>query len=344
MWFETDRTMEIEPIDPETAFELYIAEKETSVADATIASHKSRLGFLLRWCEERDIENLNELTGRKLQEFRLWRRDVGDLTKVSEKTQMDTLRVFVKWLESIDAVEQDLHKKVRSPDITPRENSRDVMLETDDAEAMLAYLERYEYASIRHVTATLLWHTMLRMGSVRALDVEDYDPQEQSLRLRHRPETDTPLKNKREGERIVAVSDEVSRLLDDWVREQRPEVTDDHGRKPLLSTAYGRVGRTTIRTYCYQITRPCEYGQECPHGRDERVCDAAVSNHSAECPSSVSPHPFRRGAITHYLQSDVPENVVSDRANVTPDVIDQHYDQRSQKEKMEQRRGYLDKI
>ena len=136
--------MKLEPIDPDTAFELYIAEKETSVADATLAAHRSRLGFLLEWCEERDIENLNNLTGRRLQEFRLWRRNAGDLTKVSEKTQMDTLRVFIKWLESIDAVEQDLHKKVRSPDVTPDENSRDVMLEADDAEAMLTYLRRYE--------------------------------------------------------------------------------------------------------------------------------------------------------------------------------------------------------
>ena len=336
--------MELEPIDPETAFELYIAEKETSVADSTVASHRSRLGFLLRWCQEREIENLNELTGRTLQEYRLWRRNVGDLTKVSEKTQMDTLRVFVKWLESIDAVEQDLHKKVRSPDITPEENSRDVMLETDDAEVMLAYLERYEYVSIRHVTATLLWHTMLRMGSVRALDLKDYDPEERSLRLRHRPETDTPLKNKRSGERIIAVSNEVCLVLDDWIREKRPDVTDDHGREPLLSTTHGRVGKTTIRTYCYQITRPCEYGQECPHGRDESECEAMEREQSSKCPSSVSPHPFRRGAITHYLQSDVPETVVGDRANVTPDVIDQHYDQRSQKEKMEQRRGYFDDL
>jgi len=336
--------MELEPIDPETALELYIAEKETSVADATVVSHKSRLSFLLRWCEEREIENLNELTGRRLQEFRLWRRNVGDLTKVSEKTQMDTVRVFVKWLESIDAVEQNLHKKVLSPDITSQENSRDVMLETDDAEAMLAFLERYEYASINHVTATLLWHTMLRMGSVRALDVEDYDPEEQSLRLRHRPSTDTPLKNKQEGERIIAVSGEVCLVLDDWIREQRPEVTDDHGRNPLLTTRNGRVAKTTLRTYCYQMTRPCEYGEGCPHDRDTADCEALKTGGASKCPSSVSPHPFRRGAITHYLQSDVPETVVGDRANVTSDVIDQHYDQRSQKEKMEQRRGYLDDI
>ena len=336
--------MKIEPIDPETAFELYLAEKETSVSDATLVSHRSRLKFFIEWCGKRDIENLNELTGRKIQEFRLWRRNTGDLTKATVKTIMDTVRVFVKWLESIDGVEQDLHKKVRSPDLNPGENSRDVMLETDDAEAMLQHLERYEYASIRHVTATLLWHTMLRMGSVRALDIRDYDPEERSLTLRHRPETGTPLKNKQQGERIIAVSNEVCLVLDDWIREKRPDVTDDYGRDPLLTTNQGRVATTTIRTYCYRITRPCTYGQACPHDRDKNECEATNSGHSAQCPSSVSPHPFRRGAITHYLQSDVPETVVCDRANVTSDVIDQHYDQRSQKEKMEQRRGYLDDI
>jgi len=40
----------------------------------------------------------------------------------------------------------------------------------------------------------------------------------------------------------------------------------------------------------------------------------------------------------------VPKDAGGDRANVTPDVIDQQYDQRPQKEKMEQRREYLDDI
>jgi integrase len=336
--------MELEPIDPETALELYLAEKETAVTDATLYSHESRLGFFLDWCEEREITNLNDLTGRRLHQYRLWRRNVGDLSKPSEKTQMDTLRVFIKWLESIDAVEQDLHHKVRSPDVTPDENSRDVMIEAEDAETMLAYLERYEYASIRHVTASLLWHTMIRMGAARALDVEDYDPEEQSLRIRHRPETGTPIKNKARGERMLAISGDLCLVLDDWIRERQPDVTDDHGRRPLLATKHGRVADSTIRMYCYQVTRPCAYGQECPHDREPDECEAAGNEEAAKCPSSVSPHPFRRGAITHYLHSDVPETAVSDRANVSTEVIDQHYDQRTQKEKMEQRRQYLDRI
>jgi hypothetical protein len=58
------------------------------------------------------------------------------------------------------------------------------------------------------------------------------------------------------------------------------------------------------------------------------------------CPSSVSPHAVRRGAITHWLNSSVPEQVVSARANVSIAVLDEHYD----REKMEQRRKYLNQI
>jgi hypothetical protein len=40
----------------------------------------------------------------------------------------------------------------------------------------------------------------------------------------------------------------------------------------------------------------------------------------------------------------MPEKVVSDRADVSEDVLEEHYDSRSKMEKMEQRRGYLDNI
>ncbi len=83
--------MSLEPIEPEAALELFLKDKEAELAQTTIKSHDYRLRHFLRWCHEQGIENLNTLTGRQLHEYRLWRREDGDLNKVSEKTQMDSL-------------------------------------------------------------------------------------------------------------------------------------------------------------------------------------------------------------------------------------------------------------
>lgn len=336
--------MSLEPIEPDTALELYLADKDNELAEASLKAHKYRLDHFIRWCDQQDIENLNNLSGRQLQRYRVWRRDEGNLSPVSEKTQMDTLRVFIRWLETVDGVEQDLSEKVLSPNITPEQNSRDVMLDDDRATNVLAQLEKYHYASIEHVTIALMWHTMMRIGGVHALDLADYYPDEQYVEVRHRPETGTPIKNQGDGERLVALSDDICELLDDWIENQRRDVTDEYGREALLTTAQGRPCKSTLRVYVYQWTQPCRYGAECPHNRDPDECEATDRDHVSKCPSSVSPHAIRRGSITYSLNNDMPDKVVSDRANVSQEVIDTHYDRRTERERMEQRRDYLDDL
>ncbi len=85
--------MSLEPLDPKNGVKLYLADRETEVGKATLYSHSSRLGHFTRWCGEEDVDNQNEITGRSLYEYRLWRRNEGNLTPATEKTQMDTLRV-----------------------------------------------------------------------------------------------------------------------------------------------------------------------------------------------------------------------------------------------------------
>lgn len=338
-------TIELEPISPEDAVELYLADKESDFAAATQRSHQSRLQYFVQWCHLEDFTNLNDLTGRDLQQYRLWRRADGDLAPASEKTQMDTIRVFIRWCETINAVHTDLATKVVSPTLSEAQAVRDEMVDADAAEAILDYLRKYEYASARHVCFRLLWRAALRRGALVSLDVEDYDSDEQSLEVVHRPDTGTPIKNKERGERFIALSEETCTVLDDWIADQRPDVTDQAGREPLIATPQGRVHATTIQTYIYSVTKPCFFTDSCPHGREIGECPAASDRTEAwECPSSLSPHTVRRGAITHWLSSDLPETVVSDRANVSPEVLDKHYDRRSEREKMEQRRGYLDDL
>lgn len=336
--------MTLEPIRPDRALELYLDHRRNEVAHQTLVSHKSRLSHLVEWCFENDIENLNELTGRDLYEYRIWRRNEGDITKVTEKTQMATVRVFVRWLESIEAVEPDLYTKVQLPSLARDDDVRDAMLSAEEAEEVLDYLRTYQYASFQHVVVSLVWRTAMRRGSVHALDVGDYYPDEQYIEVVHREETGTPLKNQNCGERYVALSDRLTDLLDDWIADQRPSVVEDSGRKPLLTSNRGRLHPSTITRTLYKFTRPCVYTNECPHDRDIDTCDAAGHHSASQCPSSVSPHAARRGAITTWLKNDVPTEVVSDRANVGPDVIEKHYDQRDKRDKMEQRRDFISDI
>lgn len=176
------RLMSLEPIEPETALELYLADRENELAESSLKRYEYLLGHFMRWCDEEDIENLNTLTGRLLQDFRIWRREDGDINKVTENKQMKAVRVFIGWLESIDAVEPDLREKVRIPTIGVDEGSRDVKLDESRAKEILTWLSKYHYASLEHISLSLLWHTMMRTGSARAIDLKNYNPIELILR------------------------------------------------------------------------------------------------------------------------------------------------------------------
>ncbi|RKD95622.1 tyrosine-type recombinase/integrase [Halopiger aswanensis] len=333
---------QLESIHPTEAFELYLDERRSEVTPNTLQAHRYRIRHFLRWCEKEDITDLNELTGRQLHEYKVWRRKEGDLNNVTVKTQMDTLRVFIKFCESIDAVPSNLHEKVLSPKLNRGDNQSNDILREEEAHSLLDYLYRFEYASFPHVLIRLLWTTGMRIGAAYSLDIEDYHSDDRFLEIRHREST--PLKNKEEGERLVALDPETCEVLSDWINHQRPSSQDDEGREPLLATVYGRAHKNTLRKTVYQWTRPCEYTGTCPHGRGLGECEALNDNQKSPslCPSSVAPHAIRRGSITYHLTKNVLAEVVSNRMNVSQKVLDIHYDKRSEETKMEQRRRYLE--
>lgn len=337
-------TENLQPLSPEKAKEMYLRERQGEVSDRTLQAHHYRLVHFIRWSEENGTENMNNLTGRDIHEFRLWRKDDGDLNAVSLQTQLQTLRVFIRFCESIDGVREGLSDKVRMPTVDSTEERSEAMLSPERATEILEYLSRFEYASRFHVIMELLWHTGLRMGALHALDVDDFYYEDAYLAVNHRPETETALKNGTEGERYVGLSLNVCETVKDWIEQTRPSVTDEHGREPLIATRYGRIAKSSIRAIVYNVSRPCYYADECPHGREIETCEATEQSHHSRCPTGVSPHAIRRGSITHHLSEDVPEKVVSDRMNVSPDVIDKHYDQRSEEVKVEQQREFIEEI
>ncbi|WP_128905662.1 tyrosine-type recombinase/integrase [Halorubrum amylolyticum] len=335
----------MEPIEPEAALALYIEDKKRESADSTIRSHRSRLGHFIDWCDETELGNMNDLTARKAHEYRVWRRtERGDPNSVTMKTQMDTFRVFARWCESIDAVPDGLSEKILSPELGKHENERDDMLDPDVGDNVLEHLAKFEYATREHVVHILIWRGLLRRGGIRTLDQQDLvtDTDTPHLKVRHRPETNTPLKKKGDGERRTGLKPGTVEVLQDHIDTHRHDVKDEHDRQPLVTTSRGRPHLQTIQSDSYAATRPCIVSGECPHDQDIDECTAAVNRSRAyECPSSKSPHAVRRGAITRALSLDIPARAIADRASSDVDTLSKHYDRRDEKTRMQQRREYL---
>lgn len=333
----------LEPLAPTKAKSLYLESRSDELADRSLELHEKHVGSFVEWLTKKETEgqNMNDVSARTVHEYRLHLKD--GLAQSTLSIYVSTIRQFVEFCESIDAVAGGVSEKIVLPDRD--RNARTETLEEEDATAILTYLRKYHYASRTHALMALLWHTGIRTGTAQALDVSDLNDEKDRLRIRHRPQTGTPLKNQEAAERYIALSTEVSEILADYVATNRHDVTDKYDRKPLFTTKRGRPAKNSIRRSIYAATRPCETGQGCPHDKGPDTCEAAQrTNDASKCPSTVSGHPVRRGAITHHLRKDVPEKVVSDRMNVSQDVLDEHYDRRTEDEKTEQRRQFLTNI
>jgi len=331
----------LEPIGPDEAARLWIESRMDELASATLELQKHQLMGFVDWLDEHtDIDDMRDVSGRTVHRFRL---DISEeLAQSTVSQRIGIVRRFLQFCASIDAVDPSVPERIELPE--RNKAARDERLDTDHADATLSYLRRYAYASREHALVALCWHTAIRTGTIRGLDMSDVETANNRLRIRHRPETDTPLKNKDRAERYIALSEDVTSVLADYIDTKRVDVTDEYGREPLFTTENGRAPVKTLRRWFQCATRPCNW-TECPHNRSPSECDAAGKQRKAsDCPSSRSGHPIRRGSITHHLRKDIPEKVVSDRCNVSSDVLDRHYDRRSEDEKAEQRRQYLEDI
>lgn len=354
----------LEPLDPYEALEMWLDRQRAEKSVGTVQSYYYRVRQFVDWLEDCELTNLNDLDGRDVFQYDSERRAEG-LSKSAINNQLGTIKLFLEFCVDIEAVPPELPAKVDVPTLSKAERANEEKLTAERAETIRENLERFDYASRDHTLFALAWHTGMRLGALRSLDIRDCylteddldrlahedDIQSENLDnvrvpflyLRHRSDSDTPLKNQESGERPVGLSDEIGALLQDYIRVNRPDVEDDYGRKPLFSSkkGSGRMSKGAIRSRFNIITQPCRYGV-CPHDRDTGTCEALEHGYESRCPSARSPHRIRTGSITHHRDEGWPPEVLAERVNATPEVIRTHYDQPDLLKRMESRRNYLE--
>jgi site-specific recombinase XerD len=332
---------DLQPLSPEDGVERFLRMREKNGnRDSTYKNDVTRMNHFLEWCQEvEEVGNLNDLTGRRLSDFVSWRCE--QVSKVTVEKQISTVREALRFWANIEAVPQGMAERIYAPQLNDVDDARGVHLEPERAEEILSMLDRFHYASRRHVVLALLWRTGMRRSAIRSLDVDDLEPDDHAVRLEHRIEQGTRLKNGEAANRWVFLGPRWFRIVEDYLdNPDRNDVVDEYGRRPLITTEGRPTGDTYYKWVC-RATHPCEYG-ECPHDRDPSDCEArGTDGYPSKCPSARSPHAVRRGAITDHLKRGTSPEVVSERMDVGLETLYKHYDARSERDKMEVRKDAL---
>lgn len=343
---------DLDPITPEAALDYYLDARRYDLADSTYSTHEYRISSFVQWLTSSDygtgaVMNMNDVDLRTLHAYRVFKReenwpDDDPCNAVTMQGQVSTLRVFFEHLVDIKAVPSEFHERVRLPKIQEGEDVDERKLSAERAHVILDHLHEWEYAQPYHIVLLVFWRTSCRLGDLRALDLRDFDRDEQALSFRHRPGSETPLKNKKRGERDASLKPHIARILEDYIDgPHRESVQDEYGRVPLITTQYGRPSQTTYRNWIYAWTRPCVIGEQCPDNREPEECEATDHDKMSKCPWSHSPHPVRAGSITAHRDAGTPREVLSDRGDVSEKILEKHYDQASKRQRMRRRRDFL---
>lgn len=346
-----DDEFELKSTEPVRVVRYYLCTKRIRWADETYKDNSYDLTRFLEYCNYAGIDDLSKLSPRDMERFKDWRQRDGNITLTTLDGQLSNIRPFIRKCERLEIVEEGVADSIEMPDLEDSDEVSYVRIGTERAEAILDYHETFDYATREHAVFALMWAILSRLGDCRALDLKDYQENEDGekyVEFRHVPEQGTPLKNQESnvdgegGEREINLPDWVAEILDDYIEQHRKTVTDEYGREPLFTTKYGRVSKSTLRRDLYRITQPCRYDQGCPVGNDPSQCEARNKNsHLSKCPENVSPHPVRRGGICHQIQEGVPKDTICERADVSREVLNKHYDLRSLEEARIQRRKEL---
>ena len=336
-----DLTNPAETIKPRQARRQFLSARRGNVKKTTYRSYKFPTKDFIEFCEQHDIEAIEDVGGYIIESWKQRRKD--EVKQITLHNNVKTLRVFIRWCETAELIEYGTADRIEVPSVSKQQAVSDESLALSQAENILRYLNTYEYASREHALFKTMWQTGCRISGAIALDKKDYDHNDGPiLKFRNRKSDGTPLKNGNGGERNVTINEDLRTVLQDYIDGKRPDTTDAFDREPLFCTRTQRMPRQRAYKNFTALSRPCFTEGVCPHDREIDGCDAAQQKKKAfGCPSSVSLHPIRRGSITYHIDRGWPKEKLSERVDVSVEVLTKHYDARSKEQERQGREQFV---
>lgn len=304
----------------------FIGRKRPNWNGSTPRTYRKDLDTFEAWAEENDVETVSDLNLWLVGTYTDWLL-AHDYSKATVQSKQKKARRWIKWMESQGLVEKGLHLAIETLKLTDEEqSSSDILPPVQLREILEYYRDSPQWRGTRrHALLEVVAHTGARRIGLRALDLDDWDPEERTLTFVDRDEQGSRLKEGKTHQRKVVLSETPAEILEEYIARDRYEKHDNMGRQPLFTSRQGRPDRSTLTNWLYRATIPC-IRKECPHGRKRHTCEWTQQTKASRCPSSFSPHPIRRGSITWQLNIGKSIEDVANRAGTTPPVIRRYYD------------------
>ena len=147
----TTHPHDLEPTSPDEAVDRYIREKRAEgITDSTAKKIQWSLNPFLEWTKENGITNLNNLSPKRLHDFKLWLQ-AGDeeYAPATLEAYLTDVRALIESAEAYGGVPHGLADTMQIP--RAQSDRKHEVISEDRAEAILERLNRFEFASRRHV-------------------------------------------------------------------------------------------------------------------------------------------------------------------------------------------------
>jgi len=108
-----------ELVTPRQARWQFLASKKGSVKDSTLRAYRFPTKHFVEFCEKHDVETTGEISGYVIESWKQERRS-ENIKIVTLHNNVKHLRVFIRWCESIDLVDQGMADKMTIPESLAR--------------------------------------------------------------------------------------------------------------------------------------------------------------------------------------------------------------------------------
>ena len=114
----------LKPMSPDDGVDRYLETRQSELTEGTLEDYERSLQKFLTWCKKEEITNLNTLSSRDVDDYRIWCREESseDVDRLAGKTmrdQMYLLKSLLEYLASVDAVDPGLAADVQVPALDP---------------------------------------------------------------------------------------------------------------------------------------------------------------------------------------------------------------------------------